>query len=794
MPINTDKIFNIQTNTKPTNANVSQRAYVSSSGALDNIEKDKLDISTQTQKSESKGLSKWVKATIIAGTTTALGLGAFFTHGKIKANQIKKATEEAKKLAEEARTKALEEAKKATEEAKAKAEKEAKLKAEQKIKLKAEQEAKLKAEQEAKLKAEQEAKLKAEQEAKLKAEQEAKLKAEQEAKLKAEQEAKLKAEQEVQLKARAEKVAQNKKTLGIFSTTNQLDNAIIRFKPETFGKDGIPLKYSRNRFLGDLKAELEVLPPEERKLIEEKFDIRLNPTEFNEVGVEMERIPIVPENIGTSKAEQKIGQIIKNFTQENETLIEDPETKKVLDSIIQEFPEFTAVIGKKQHHTHQYSVDVHTIKNLQDNLQNHRLQGLDSDSQLVLKYSTILHDLGKQFISDFCPDEGHARLSAIYTEKILGRMNLSPEIKSRILKQVEFHHWFKDYNMGRLSAKGVTNLFKTKEDITIAEIMARSDLKNVSDNFHLRCMSIPANHSQGAYKNAIEAKLSDIDKIINEQVAENKGLKPDRHGITPISSNSEYYETLEKLKQVKSRRIDRQPVNDIISDSGDYGKSSYILDMGENNVPDKYRALVGYIGCNGPISEIYKDINLYLSKNADIVMKPAKDGTKLSTYMPELINMDSEMAKDFIKCIDYSLKEMDKEFGKFDGVVFRRGRFSQDGGQFYSTSKTAKTGIGDDTILNVIRTKNGHKLSEFQQKYYNKNGSLAEEEILLPRDSKYKEITETGQYSDEKQKFAQKYFDFYKKLDDEDIARGKAPTYNYSMEDILNRIHVWEEV
>lgn len=484
MPINTDKIFNIQTNTKPSNTNVSQRAYVSSSGTLDNIEKDKLDISTQTQKSESKGLSKWVKATIIAGTTTALGLGAFFTHGKIKANQIKKATEEAKKLAEEARTKALEKAKKAAEEAKAKAEKEAKLKAEQKIKLKAEQEAKLKAEQEAKLKAEQEAKLKA--------------------------------EQEVQLKARAEKVAQNKKTLGIFSTTNQLDNAIIKFKPETFGKDGIPLKYSRNRFLGDLKAELEVLPPEERKLIEEKFDIRLNPTEFNEVGVEMERIPIIPENIGTSKAEQKISQIIKNFTQENETLIEDPETKKVLDSIIQEFPEFTAVIGKKQHHTHQYSVDVHTIKNLQDNLQNHRLEGLDSDSQLVLKYSTILHDLGKQFISDFCPDEGHARLSAIYTEKILGRMNLSPEIKSRILKQVEFHHWFKDYNMGRLSAKGVTNLFKTKEDVTIAEIMARSDLKNVSDNFHLRCMGIPANHSQGAYENAIEAKLSDIDKIINE--------------------------------------------------------------------------------------------------------------------------------------------------------------------------------------------------------------------------------------------------------------------------------------
>lgn len=309
------------------------------------------------------------------------------------------------------------------------------------------------------------------------------------------------------------KLTENKKILNIFSTTNQLDNAIIGFKPETFGKNGIPLKYSRNNFLSDLKTELDVLPQEQRKQIEDKFDIVLNPTNFNEVGVEIERIPRIPKDVDNTEAEQNVSKIIKKFTQENETLVENPETKKVLDSILQEFPEFTAVVGKKQHRTHQYSVDVHTIKNLQDNLQNPRIQNLDSESKLVLKYSTILHDLGKQFISDVRPDEGHAKLSAKYTAQILERMDLSPKIKSRILNQVEHHHWFKDYNMGMTSAEGVANLFKTKEDVTIAEIMAHSDLKNVNDTFHLKCMGLLDRPQE--YDNVMDAKFAGIDKVIN---------------------------------------------------------------------------------------------------------------------------------------------------------------------------------------------------------------------------------------------------------------------------------------
>lgn len=309
------------------------------------------------------------------------------------------------------------------------------------------------------------------------------------------------------------KLSENKEILKIFSTTNHLDSAIIGFNPETFGKNGIPLKYSRNSFLSDLKTELDILPKEQRKQIEAKFDIQLNPTNFNEVGVEIERIPRIPSDVGTSEAEQKISKIIKKFTQENETLIENPETKKVLDMIIQEFPEFTAIVGKKQHRTHQYSVDVHTIKNLQDNLQNPRVQSLDSESQLVLKYSTILHDLGKQFISDVRPDEGHAKLSAKYTKHILERMDLSPKIKSRILNQVEHHHWFKDYNMGATSAKDVANLFKTKEDVTIAEIMAHSDLKNVNDNFHLKCMGLLGRPND--YDVVMNSKFAGIDKVIN---------------------------------------------------------------------------------------------------------------------------------------------------------------------------------------------------------------------------------------------------------------------------------------
>ena len=44
---------------------------------------------------------------------------------------------------------------------------------------------------------------------------------------------------------------------------------------------------------------------------------------------------------------------------------------------------------------------------------------------------------------------------------------------------------------------------------------------------------------------------------------------------------------------------------------------------------------------------------------------------------------------------------------------------------------------------------------------------------------------------DERRKFAQKYYEFYKQLDEDSRSGNK---YNYTFDDIMSRIHVWEEL
>ena len=592
-------------------------------------------------------------------------------------------------------------------------------------------------------------------------------------------------------KVTQERITTNKKIFTDVCSVSKYDEIIKnRLNVEKYGKNGIPLKYSRNDFLQDLNNTLNSVTPEERTKLEKKFNLVFHKTTYNPVGIELEQIPVVPKQIGNIKAEEKIAQIINKFTSENEVLIDDKEVKTVLDSIIQEIPEFTAMVGRKQHDTHHYSVDIHTLRNLSDNLNNIRYNGLDDESKQVLKYSTILHDLGKDFIGDFTPDKGHAKKSLEIAKGILERLELSSNVKERILKQVENHHWFEHYNKGQMSAQAVVNLFASKDDITIAQIMAKSDLQNVNPNFHFWCMGVKG---WGDYCEIMFEKFAPINKIANKIIAEAKGLKPDRHGITPISCDGEYFEELEELRWFRLRN--RYEKN------SHFNTASPVIDNDyTKNIPRKMLFVPAYTGngAGGNIIEFYKDINKFLAqKNGECipVIKNIPEHGDIETLLKDyLVNFDSETVKRFIRCLDYSLKELDKEFGKFEGLVYRNGKFSADGGQYYSASRNpSMIYVGDKSEFHIIKTKNGHKIVDFKEKYF--DDLVAEEEILLSRDGKYREITDGSKYQEEKMKMAQSRYKYYKELDEKYyLANGQAPHYNYSLDDILAKIHVWEEV
>ena len=85
------------------------------------------------------------------------------------------------------------------------------------------------------------------------------------------------------------------------------------------------------------------------------------------------------------------------------------------------------------------------------------------------------------------------------------------------------------------------------------------------------------------------------------------------------------------------------------------------------NVPHKMEGVIPYVGHE---DGFHKQINEYLS------------GRQLSGKY----HLSSKDLDDFISCCEYSLKHVDREFGTYNGYVFRVGAFSGQGEQFYSTS------------------------------------------------------------------------------------------------------------
>ena len=257
-----------------------------------------------------------------------------------------------------------------------------------------------------------------------------------------------------------------------------------------------------------------------------------------------------------------------------------------------------------------------------------------------------------------------------------------------------------------------------------------------------------------------------------------------KHGIVPLESEEEYTTTLERLKQIYKR--DRDNSGRIYDTRSGGNTRDFILGFDETrDCPNKLQGLIPYCGIN----DISRDINVYLNNERNGLCKVLKEKSYVYTHdldVTQLIDIDPTMAKDYIRCLDYSLAELDQLFGKYEGLVYRGGLFNPHGHQFYSTSdRCCRTQIncqrGQENLqFHIIKTKNGHKILEFQKRYGKQHFAENESEVLLPRDTEYRDITNTGQFEAEKQEMAKKLY--------QDLCE------KYTLKEILSKIKIWEEI
>lgn len=288
------------------------------------------------------------------------------------------------------------------------------------------------------------------------------------------------------------------------SNNNAKANKVFKeFDFAKYGTDGLPLKYSRKDFMNNVEDILKDLPTQDRVEIlshygieNDNFDGLLNNRPFEDLS------GYSPE---FKNAAKKVQTEIDKFTTKNEVDIPDKEVKEILDGLIKGLPEFTSIVGKQQHGTHAYSVDIHMLKVLQDAMNNPAYSKLSDKSKTVLKFAAILHDVGK---ATGVVDPNHFRTSANYMSSILDKFNFPTEMKHQIIDAVDNHHWFSAFNTDKISAQDVAAKCRRSGDLDVYKILAKADLANVSSSFHYH---ITGTSSKAEYNAKVDKKMAEVD-------------------------------------------------------------------------------------------------------------------------------------------------------------------------------------------------------------------------------------------------------------------------------------------
>ncbi len=341
---------------------------------------------------------------------------------------------------------------------------------------------------------------------------------------------------------------QKKFAHSLYANNNPVQENILKnFDFSQFGNKGLPLKYTREEFNNKINELLKDLPENEQNIILNHFGIEKGHDGFdgliNNRSVDNLQISDRAKEVG-----RKIITEIENFTTKNEVLVEDKEAKEILDGIIQGMPEFTAIIGKQQHETHQYSVDIHTLKVLQSAMKEPAYEKLSDEDKTVLKTVILLHDIAKKGAQD---DSGHAEVSTVYADNILKQMPFTDETRRRITDLIKNHHWFAGYNKGEISADEVALNCRRNSDWEIMKIFAKADLTNVNNNLHYIVLGIRTK------------SMSDFEERFNELIRpiEESREKFNAMGapvyLTKVNQRGKFFDSEERIFKDGTKTIAR---------------------------------------------------------------------------------------------------------------------------------------------------------------------------------------------------------------------------------------------
>ena len=383
---------------------------------------------------------------------------------------------------------------------------------------------------------------------------------------------------------------------------NTLASSLANLSDEDFNNLNIKQNYSQEQFIQDTFAIVKNLDKNERAKVYDYFGFELhsnkNGTQVDENTRHKFSITGYPQNLNNGKKLAKITNantkriveelrpyVIK-FSQNNTITSGNEELDKTINEIISLMPELNAIVEKKQHKTHSFTIFQHSLKVMQKIAQNPDFQKLnDSDKKLML-LASLLHDIAKETGT---VDTKHAQNSSFDVYFISKKFNLTKEEENKLYSLCNYHDWLQYVNQQNFTIKEQEHrteqmAFHLQYDnlFDMAKIFTQADLKavKIDDYFYNVYKSALQEKSQIVQNNIDKLKTTQpilpvtkfpssskikeaITTVYDDGSTNLKGVYIDKNGLVVLKFNEiENWEILGFPKGTKSKGIEATCIND----------------------------------------------------------------------------------------------------------------------------------------------------------------------------------------------------------------------------------------
>lgn len=328
--------------------------------------------------------------------------------------------------------------------------------------------------------------------------------------------------------------------------------------------------YPRNKFMQDVKSLINNLEPAEQMEVFDYFGFELKQNENNITtmmgypalinnGEKFSKI----ESENAKKAIENIKPLVKAFTQNNKitpdgTFISQ-NMANTLNDILNVLPELQTIIGKEQHGTHDYTIDMHTLAVMQECINNPEFEKLNENEKQILVIASLFHDITK---IEKEVDKSHPENSAYDAYYILEKLNLPKEDKIKIYRLIKNHDMLEKcnkyvYDYSTKQYRPMTEeeretvikkyAYELRSDnmATMETILTQADLKSVKRDGYF----------YNKYKNLLETVEQKL-KIETKNISSTKIVLPQ----TRIPKASELKADGKNLVETETTGSDGQPI------------------------------------------------------------------------------------------------------------------------------------------------------------------------------------------------------------------------------------------